>query len=395
MTGLRGVRVLISGGGVAGPSLACWLARYGAETTVVEIAPALRTSGFAVDFRGPTHLGVLSKMGVLEELRDQQTHGGAMQWVDEHGRELFTLPAAFAGGDLEVRRRDLSRVLYERSAESTEYLFGDSVTSATETPRGVRVEFLHSPPRTFDVLIGADGLHSVVRRIAFGPEERHVRHLGYFLAGWEMPNSLGVGSTPQHYNEPGRMVSVAADQRNPDRAVVFAVYASPRLDEDWQAMDQQKARIARALSGMSWHVPELLAGLAPATELYFDSISRVRVPTWSSGRTALLGDAAWGVTLGGMGVGTGIVGSYVLAGELASACGDHRTAFAAYERRMRPYTARWQRGASPGRFLAPATGAGLRLRNAVLSTRVAQKMLIGSTTSMATDVALPAYELIG
>jgi 2-polyprenyl-6-methoxyphenol hydroxylase-like FAD-dependent oxidoreductase len=395
MTGLRGLRVLISGAGVAGPSLAWWLSRYGADTTVVEIAPELRSSGFAVDFRGPTHLGVLSKMGVLDELREQQTHGGAMEWVDEQGRELFTLPAAFAGGDIEVRRRDLSRVLQERSAEGTEYLFGDSVTTATEGPDGVRVEFRHHAPRTFDVLIGADGLHSTVRRIAFGPEDRYVRHLGYHLAGWDVPNSMDAGTTPQHYNVPGRMVSVAADQRSPDRAVVLAVFASPRVDYDWHDLVQQKSLITEALTGMSWHVPEVLAGLAPATDVYFDSISRVRVPAWSSGRTAILGDAAWGVTLGGMGVGTGIVGSYVLAGELAAAGGDHRTAFAAYENRMRPYAARWQRGANPGKFLAPATATGLRLRNAVLSTRLAQRMLVGSTTSMATDLALPAYELIG
>jgi 2-polyprenyl-6-methoxyphenol hydroxylase-like FAD-dependent oxidoreductase len=392
---LHGLRVLISGAGVTGPALAYWLSRYGAETTVVEVAPALRTSGFAVDFRGPTHVGVLSRMGVLDELRAQQTHGGAMRWVDEHGRELFTLPAAFAGGDIEVRRQDLSRVLYERSAERTEYLFGESISGATETADGVRVEFAGAAPRTFDLLIGADGLHSGVRRLVFGPEERYVRHLGYYLAGWEMPNSLAVGTTPEHYNVPGRMASVAADQRSPDRAVAFVVFASPRLDAGWHDLDRQKSLITGSFAGLRWHVPHLLAGLQDAGELYFDSISRVRVPAWSSGRTALLGDAAWGVTLGGMGVGTGIVGAYVLAGELASAGGDHRAGFAAYEERMRPYAARWQRGASPGKFLAPASAPGLRLRNALLSTHLVQKMLIGSTASMATDVGLPQYEPVG
>jgi 2-polyprenyl-6-methoxyphenol hydroxylase-like FAD-dependent oxidoreductase len=388
---LSGLRVLISGAGVAGPALAYWLSRYGADTTVVEVAPVLRASGFAVDFRGPTHLGVLSKMGVLEELHSLQTHGGAVRCVDEHGRQIFELPAEFAGGDLEVLRRDLSRVLYERSVERTEYLFGDVIIGAEETANGIEVEFGRHGLRTFDVMIGADGLHSGVRRIAFGPEQRYVRHFGYYVAGWELPNFPAVDATPQQYNVPGRMISIAADRRDPDRAGVFAMFASPRLDYDWHDLEQQKKLIADAFTGMRWHVPHLLTGLRDAPEVYFDSISLVHVPTWSSGRAVLIGDAAWGVTLGGMGVGTGIVGAYVLAGELAAARGDHRTGFTAYENRMRPYAARWQRGANPGKFLAPASTLGLRFRNTLFSTRLVQKLLISSTKSLATDAYLPEY----
>lgn len=388
---LRGLRVLISGAGVTGPAAAYWLSRYGADTTVVEVAPMLRTSGFAVDFRGPTHLGVLSKMGILEELRAVQTHGGAMRCVDEHGRQIFELPAELAGGDIEVRRRDLIQVLYERSAERAEYLFGDAIVAATETADGIQVEFTHHGSRTFDVMIAGDGLHSGARRIVFGPEQRYVRHLDYYLAGWDLPSSLTADTTPQHYNVPGRMASVAADPRAPDQTNAFVVFASPRLDYDWLDLDQQKKLIADTYTGLGWHVPELLAGLYDAPELYFDSISRVSVPTWSAGRTALLGDAAWGVTLGGMGVGTGIVGAYVLAGELAAARGDHRAGFVAYENRMRPYAARWQRGANPGTFLAPATVSGLRFRNTLLASRPIQRLLVRSTKSLATDADLPGY----
>ncbi|MDL4776600.1 FAD-dependent monooxygenase [Actinomadura xylanilytica] len=388
---LRGMRVLISGAGVAGPALAYWLARFGADTTVVEVAPALRTSGFAVDFRGPTHLGVLEKMGVLEELRARQTHGGAMRCVDEHGRQIFRLPAEFAGGDIEVLRRDLSRMLYERSAERTDYLFGDVIANAAETADGVQVEFGRHGSRAFDLVIGADGLHSGVRRLAFGPEQDYVRHLGYYLAGWQLPNTLGADATPRQYNVPGRMVSVGADHRDPDRAGVFAMFTSRRLDYDWHDLDEQKKFIADAFTGLRWHVPHLLDGLRDAPEVYFDSISRVRVPAWSSGRTALLGDAAWGVTLGGMGVGTAIVGAYVLAGELAAARGDHRVGLAAYENRLRPYAARWQRGANPGRFLAPASRLGLRSRNTLFASRLGRRLLISSTKSLATDTGLPEY----
>src|SRR4029450_9393315 len=184
--------VLISGASVAGPALAHWLGRYGFRPTVVEIAPALRGGGRAVDFRGQTHLGVLERMGVLEDLRRVQTGGTVMRFVDERGRKLMELPADFAGGDLEVLRSDLSRVLYEHSRDTTEYLFGDTITAMTETPRGVEVSFPSGAPRPFDLVIGADGVHSNVRRLAFGPESRFISHLGYYVATWTLPNHLAL-----------------------------------------------------------------------------------------------------------------------------------------------------------------------------------------------------------
>jgi 2-polyprenyl-6-methoxyphenol hydroxylase-like FAD-dependent oxidoreductase len=388
---LRGMQVLVSGAGVAGPALAYWLGRYGAGVTVVEAAPALRASGFAVDFRGPTHLGVLHKMGVLDELRAVQTHGGAMRCVDGNGREIFQLPADFAGGEIEVYRRDLSRVLYQASAGRAEYLFGDTITGLAQAADGVHADFARAPARRFDLVVGADGLHSAVRRLAFGPESRFVRHLGYYLAGWNLPNDLAAGPVPQQYNEPGRMASVRSDQRDPRQALALAVFASPLLGYDWHDTVQHKKLTGDALAGMRWHVPHLLDGLHGAPEVYFDSISRVSVPAWCTGRVALLGDAAWGVTLGGMGVGTGLVGAYVLAGELAAAGGDYRTALAAYQNRLRGYASRWQRGANPGQFLAPSTATRLWIRNKMFASRAVQRLMVATSRSLATDLDLPDY----
>ena len=392
---LHGVRVLVSGAGIGGPALAYWLSRYGAEVTVVEIAPALRHSGFAVDFRGPTHLSVLEKMGVLDELKALQTHGGAMSAVAEDGREIFRLPEAFAGGDVEVLRRDLSRIFYERSAARAEYRFGDAITGLTPVGDQVRADFAAAASATFDLVVGTDGLHSAVRGLAFGPEPRYVRHLGFYVAGWDLPNDLRAGPTPQQYNVPGRMASVRSDPGDPGRALAFSVFAGPRLDYDVRDAGQQKQIVADALGGMGWHVPRLLGALRDAPELYFDSICRVRVPGWTAGRVALLGDAAWGVTLGGMGVGTGVVGAYVLAGELARSGGDHLAGLAAYERRMRGYAGRWQRGANPGQFLAPTTATRLRLRNMMFANRLVQRLLVASTKSLATDAGLPDYPAPG
>ncbi|GAA1864769.1 FAD-dependent monooxygenase [Asanoa iriomotensis] len=388
---LSGFRVLISGAGIAGPALACRLADAGAETTVVEIAPRLRTSGFAVDFRGPTHLRVLERIGVRAALEAVQTHGGAMRTVDANGRTIFELPAEFAGGDLELRRRDLTAVLHERSADRVRYVFGDSITALRDGPAGVEVAFRGGGSATYDAVVGADGIHSTVRRLAIGPEDRFVKHLGYHIAGWDLTNDLGAIPLAQQYNVPGRMASVAADERDPAVAGALCVWASGPLGVGWHDVAAQKRAVSAAFDGLGWHVPRLLAGLADAPDLYFDAISRVSVPTWHKGRSVLLGDAAWGVTLGGMGVGTGVVGAYVLAGELARTGGDVTVAFPAYEQRMRSYAGRWQKGASPGRFLAPASRPGLWFRNTMFRRAAVRRLLVSSSTALAKSADLPDY----
>lgn len=384
-------RILISGAGVAGPAQALCLSRYGAQVTVVEVAPALRSAGFAVDFRGPTHFRVLEELGVLDALRARSTRGSAMRAVDADGREIFCLPAAFSGGELEVYRGDLSRVLYERSAAHAEYLFGERVVALRQQQDGVEVDLARAGTRRFDLVIGADGMHSAVRALAFGPERDYLKHLGYYIAGWSLPNTFGAGNDSEQFALPGSMASITADQRDPSRAIALLVFASDELDIDWRDTARQKQLIARKFAGQPWRVPQLLRTLHDADDLYFDSISRVQMPRWTQGRVALLGDAGWGVTLGGMGVGRGLVGAYVLAGELAAVSGEPERAFAAYESRMRKYGAAWLKGTNAGKFLAPATARGLWLRNTLFSMQAMQTLMIRSTHSMATDTELPSY----
>ncbi|MEU3573352.1 FAD-dependent monooxygenase [Kitasatospora sp. NPDC036755] len=385
-------KVLISGASIAGPALAHWLGRYGFEVTVVELAPALRDGGQDVDFRGRTHLTVLERMGVLEELRTLGTGGSPMTFVAPDGRRLLHLPAEFAGGDLEVPRGELAQLLHRHSSARAEYVFGDTITALDETTGGVRVAFRHGAPREFDLVIGADGLHSNVRRLAFGPERRYVRHLGYYAATWQLPNDLGLPVGSVGLNVPGRLMSVGAAHRDPDRAGAFCLFASPELRYDRHDPAQQKALVRAAFAGLGWRVPQLLESLDAAPEPYFDSISRADVPAWSTGRIALIGDAACGATIGGMGTGTAVVAAYVLAGELARADGDHRAAFERYEQRLRGYAQGCQKGGDrTGPFLAPRTATGLRFRNALLNRRWAlDRMLeLGKRVS---SVELPDYE---
>ncbi|MEU4290371.1 FAD-dependent monooxygenase [Kribbella sp. NPDC026596] len=386
------MKVLVSGASVAGPSVALWLGRAGHDVTVVEIAPALRQGGYAVDFRGEVNKEVLRKMGVLDDLRALQTGGTAMRFVDESGQQLMRLPIEFAGGELEVLRADLSRVLYEHSRDTAAYRFGDSIASLREHAGGVDVRFESGLEETYDLVIGADGMHSVVRRLAWPAERVTERHLGYYVAGWEVPNTLGITGDSLNYNVPGKLASVGEDRRNPELAQTLFVFKSPQLSYDRRDLDEQKAIVREHFAEVGWHVPTLLDGLPTATELYFDSISRVHVDRWSQGRLVLLGDAGYGATFGALGTGTAVVGAYVLAGELARAGNDHRIAFEQYEARLRKAVSATQDGSRSGQFLAPSTRFGITARNRMLDTRFFLNQMLKMAQKMSNLIELPDYD---
>jgi 2-polyprenyl-6-methoxyphenol hydroxylase-like FAD-dependent oxidoreductase len=385
--------VLISGASIAGPALAFWLRRHGFRPTVVERAPALREGGQAVDFRGPVHLDVLRRMGLIEALRAHETHMTGQRLLDRDGRTAVNLPASFFSGDLEILRGDLSRVLYDASVEGTEYVFGDQITSITETPTGVDVTFAHGAPRTFDLVIGADGLHSGVRSLVFGPESEFTEPSGYFYGGATVPNLLGLDRVGLSYNVPGLGVTVS--NTGGDTAHVGFVFHDEKLAYDRRDEQAQRAIVARRFGGLGWEVPRLLKEFLAAPEIYFDSISLVRMDSFVRGRVALLGDAGYGATIGGMGTGMAVVGAYVLAGELAMARGDHRVALARYAELISGYAKACQKvGANAGPFLAPATAHGLWLRNKshhLLTRPRFSRYLDKLTVKAASAITLPDY----
>lgn len=387
------MKVLVSGASVAGPSVALWLGRAGHDVTVVEIAPALRQGGYAVDFRGEVFTTVLDRMGVLGDLRALQTGGSAMRFVDESGRQLMRLPAEFAGGELEVLRADLSRVLYEHSRAQATYRFGDSIARLHEHANGVDVRFESGVEETYDLVIGADGMHSVVRRLAWPADRVVERHLGYYVGGWEVPNTMAIVGDSLLYNVPGKLAQVGADRRDPALAQTLFVFKSPELTYNRRDLDEQKAILRAQFAGLGWHVPELLEGLPAATELYFDSISRVRVDRWSTARIVLLGDAGYGATFGALGTGTAVVGAYVLAGELAQARGDFRAAFDRYEARLRKSVSTTQDGSRAGQFLAPATRFGITARNKILDRPFFLRQMLKMAQNMSELIELPPYSV--
>ncbi|MFJ8577238.1 FAD-dependent monooxygenase [Micromonospora sp. NPDC093277] len=390
------MRVLISGAGVAGPALAYWLHRHGFTATVVERAPGLRDGGHAVDFRGEAHLSVLRRMGVLDEIERHRTGMGAMHYVNAEGHRVSSMPADLFAGDVEILRSDLARILHDATAPNgVEYLFGDTITAIAEDPEGVTVTFEHAPARRFDLVIGADGLHSTVRDLAFGPESQYVRHLGVHCAIFPVDNYLGLDHTGLAYRTPSKVVTVSSARHNTEaRAMLF--FGSPQQDYDRRDLDAQKRIVADAFAGVGWETPRLLDTLRETPELYLDSVAQVRLDRWSTGRVALLGDAAYSpCLLSGMGSGLAVVGAYVLAGELAAAGGDHRVAFARYEQIMRPYVEGAQKsGQGISRWMVPQG----RLLTAFLNQYVrlipylpGKQLVANAARRTAEAVQLPAY----
>ncbi len=380
---MRNNKILISGVGIGGPALAYWLHRYGCDVTIVEKARAVRPGGQAIDFKGEIHTTVLDRMGIHDDVRRLQTGGNDIEIVDSAGRRIAVMPGEFTGGEVEIARGDLARLLYERTADRCEYVFGDSITSITETGGGVHVTFERGVPRTFDLVIGADGIHSNVRRLVFGPESDYVRHLGHYYALADIPEELaGRGKM---YNEPGRMVSTGGP-----KAAAFFVFASPRLEFDRYDPAEMKRIVSRVYAGMGWRTADIIDAACRSDDLYLDSISQVTMPAYTKGRVALIGDAAYGNTLGGFGSGLAMVAGYVLAGELAAAGGDHRVAFRRYEEDFRDY-AKISRNANAGRFLAPRTARGIWMRNRVFTSGLIMKMMTKMGDSYASDITLRDY----
>jgi 2-polyprenyl-6-methoxyphenol hydroxylase-like FAD-dependent oxidoreductase len=379
---MKNTTILISGASIAGPALAYWLSRAGCTVTVVEKASTLRSGGQAVDFKGATHRTVLDRMGILEEVRRHQTGGHDQTIIDADGKPLAVIPGEFTGGEIEIRRGDLAHLLYERTASACEYVFNDSITSLTETAGSVHVTFERGVPRTFDLVVGADGIHSNVRRLAFGPEADYVHFLGHYYALADLGDCPGEAAM---YNEPGRMAALGGP-----KAPAFFVFASEQLDYDRYDTEQQKALLRAAYHGGKWRLPELMARVGQTSEIYLDAISRVKIDHYANGRAVLLGDAAYGNTLGGFGTGLAIVGAYVLAGELVATGGDHRVAFRQYEEKFRDYAKISERG-SAGPFLAPGTKMKMRLRNWTFKSGFLLRLMLNLTDRLATGIDLEDY----
>ncbi|MEU6431900.1 FAD-dependent monooxygenase [Microbispora sp. NPDC046973] len=381
-------RILISGASIAGLTLAYWLTRYGLRPTVVERAPGLRAGGNGVDVRDQA-VDVVDRMGLLPRVRAAAADVRGMKFVDARDRAVARIDTTDPGG-IEIMRGDLVALLHEQAA--VEYLFGDSVRHLEQDADGVTVTFDHAGTRRFDLVIGADGMHSTVRSLAFGPEERFVRFKDHYFAFADADASLAEDRWVTMHNTPGKMAGLYRSG-NHAQAKAYFIFRSAPLSYDVRDVEEHKRLVGQAFAGeTSWRVQELLGAALADPGFYFDALSQVRMDSWSAGRVALVGDAAWCASpASGAGAELALVGAYRLAGELAAAGGDHRIAFPAYDTGHRPLVRKKQRIGPNVRLMVPRTSGGRWLRDTF--ARLPLMRMTGAVERMARPrlQALPDY----
>ncbi|MFJ7275112.1 FAD-dependent monooxygenase [Kitasatospora sp. NPDC098663] len=368
--------VLISGAGIAGPTLAYWLARHGFQPTVVERAAAVRSSGSPVDVAGRA-MEVAERMGIGDRLRAAATQVTGVGFYNAAGRrvgriDLRGLSGAARADTVELPRGDLAAIVHEASQDGAEFVFGDSIASLSQDEAGVDVTFEYGRPRRFALVVGADGLHSAVRRLAFGPEPGFVRHLGMYVATMPLAGAAGDLREVAIHNAPGRALCVHPGCGRPLAAFMVRSAAVP--DFDHRDTEQHRRLLTAAFAGMGWRAPEMLAQVRESEELYFDAVSQVRLPQWSRGRVTLLGDAASCVSLFGGGSSLAMAGAYSLADALAADPADHRAALARYEAAHRGLVDQARQSVRAAfALLVPAGRGGILARN--LATRLSPVVL--------------------
>jgi 2-polyprenyl-6-methoxyphenol hydroxylase-like FAD-dependent oxidoreductase len=390
--------ILISGVGIAGPTVAYWLGEHGYRPTLIEEAPHLRTGGYVVDFWGRGY-DIAARMGLLPDLKSAGYRAKEVRLVDGDGRrvggfDVDIFRALTRGRYVSIPRGDLAKLLYSKIDGRFETIFGDCVKEITQDGDGVEVTFEHAPPRRFDLVIGADGQHSAVRKLVFGSEDQFEKYLGYAVAAFEV-----AGYRPRDelvfvsHSVPGKQVSRFT--LRDDRTFFLFIFSAPQKTHiDSHDLKAQKAILRAEFRGVGWECPQILAALDDCSELYFDHVSQIRMNTWMRGPTALVGDAAFCPSLlAGQGTALAIAAAYVLAGEIANHDHQPERGLQRYQQLLHPFmTAKQEAATKLAGSFAPKTEFGLFLRNQI--TKMLQVPLVAKLTlgrSLLDRVVLPDY----
>jgi 2-polyprenyl-6-methoxyphenol hydroxylase-like FAD-dependent oxidoreductase len=340
------MRVLISGGGIAGLTLAYWLHRYGIEPVVIEQAGGMRSDGYALDFFG-TGYDMAERMELIDRLQARQVPAEYAAFVNRSGEPIARLDIALMrkimrGKYMALMRLSLEEALYEALANDVEVRFGRSLVAVQQDPEAVCATFNDGTTEPFDVLIGADGIHSNTRKLVFGPEEQFGQYLGYYSACYALPDRYGIGHAWKNYLEPGRLAGAYCSNNEGE---IITLFAYRTQDEGHIPQEQRLPRLRQAFTGMGWVASKLLADALDPGSIFMDTVTQIQMPTWHQGRVALVGDACSCPTLiSGQGASLAMGGAYVLAQVLHEAV-DYQEAFRRYEQLVRPYVEGQQKNA--------------------------------------------------
>lgn len=344
---MKNKNILISGAGIAGLTLAYWLKEFGFNPTVLEKAPKPREGGYMIDFFG-VGVDVAEKMGLLKELSREDPDIKEITSVNRHNKRIGGLNVVkfkkvLHGRAFNLLRSSLAKVINEKVSGNIEMIFGCSIKGLENLPPKVTVTLTNGSVRDYDLVIGADGLRSNVRSLAFGEESRYERWYGYYTSSFTIENFLNDDKTFATYTIPGKQAAVFPQKDN-KLSAFFVFRAKSKIQFKHHDAEQQKDILRATYGDMGWYCPELLKRMDATSDFYFDAVSQIKMSEWSKGRVSLVGDACdCPSLLSGQGSALAMTGAYILAGELKSAGGDYHKAFSRYQEIMLPFVSHKQK----------------------------------------------------
>ncbi|MEU1286922.1 FAD-dependent monooxygenase [Kitasatospora sp. NPDC005856] len=345
-SGTPSLRVLVAGGGVAGQALAFWLTRGGHRVTVAERFPALRATGAQVDLRGQG-IEAVERMGLLGAVRDALVDEAGVSFVNSRGEAKATIMANTSGtgrqtltSEYEIMRGDLVRILHAASKDDAEHVFGVGVNGFEQDERKVIAHFSDGSSGEFDLLVGADGQGSRIRRAILPAGCDPYWRVGIHMAYWFIPRTASDSDIRDTYMVPGGR-QIMRRSHNPTETQVYFVMREESAEASAihrQPVEHQRDFWANRFRDAGWQTERFIDGMRTSPFFHSQEVVQVRTDTWSKGRVVLAGDAAHCASpYSGMGTSGGLVGAHVLAGEINRHPGDLPTALANYDRVLRPF----------------------------------------------------------
>ncbi|WP_159467461.1 FAD-dependent monooxygenase [Dyadobacter sp. 3J3] len=332
--------VLVSGASIAGLSTAYWMTKIGYKVSVVEMATEPRVNGGAIDIKGTT-IYIVKRMGIFEQLKANRLNVERVEFknaedITEGSISLINEGAELSDVEIEIERDKFVTIMFDELKNNVEFIFNDRITNLNETKDDIKVTFKNGKPRKFDLVLGCDGIHSGVRNIHFGHETEYSHFLEAYFSITIVDKLLVKQKTMQMYNVPGKGIMLNAYKNKTD--IIFCFLSEKEIPYDYRNADQQKQIIIEQFAGQSWRTNELLQELEHSGNFYFDKFCQIKMPSWTKGRVALVGDAGYCASAAaGMGASLSIEGAAALADALQKHNGDFELAFQEYNTTLRPF----------------------------------------------------------
>jgi 2-polyprenyl-6-methoxyphenol hydroxylase-like FAD-dependent oxidoreductase len=340
MESLKNKKVLVSGASIAGLSTAYWMHKLGYQVTVVEMANQPRTAGAAVDIRGAT-VDVVKRMGIFEQLKSNRLHVDLVEFKNADDVTVGSISLANEGDELpndeiEIERDIFIGVLFDHLKNDVEFIFNNSITALNETEHNIHATFKNGEQRSFDQVFGCDGMHSGVRKIWFGHEAEYTHFLEAYFSITIVNKLLIPQKTMQMFNVPDKAIMLNAYKNKTD--VIFCFFSEKEIPYDYRNAEEQRKIIIEQFAGQNWRTAALLKEVQQSKNFYFDKFCQVKMPSWTKGRVALVGDAGYCASpAAGMGASLSISGAAALADALEKHNGDFNLAFEDYNKNLRPF----------------------------------------------------------